>query len=290
MSAQAMSALADQNYIRELLRLPNRRGGDTTETRDDVISVVRTAIEAHPRSQQVEIGPSEIGHPCQRWLAYRLANVPATGNELPPWRQAVGTAVHDAFTLWMVEANEPLEDARWWPDLTVEVGELYPGRVITGHTDLYDRMTATVVDLKVPGPSAMKTYKRGDESPQYRIQTHLYGRGVTRMGLHVDHVATLRLPAAGELHDAIWKCEPYDAQLANDALIRAGAVATLVDQVGPAAATIMPTTDHYCHRCPFFLPGSTDLTRGCPGDAGRVAVTRPDSLQSLIQPEIGVSA
>jgi hypothetical protein len=262
--------------------LATMRGGDPDLVREEILNIIELVIQAHPRSHQVEMGPSEIGHPCVRWLAYRLAGAPTTGTELPPWRQTVGTGVHDLFTRWMLEANETITEPRWWPDLRVDVGELLPGRHIVGNTDLYDRVTATVVDLKCPGPTAMKTAAHGgpERDQQYRAQVHLYGRGVVRAGLPVDNVAVLRLPAAGELAQAKWSCEPYDEQVAVDALARAGTVAGLVDQLGVAAATVLPATDHHCHRCQFFRPGSTDLSTGCPGAENRII--RSDPLHQLI--------
>lgn len=258
------------------------RGTDPETVGEAILDAFEEAILAHPRSAQKEIGPSEIGHPCSRWLAYRLADVAPTGLEKPPWRQAVGTAVHSASEDWLQGWNAN-HGQRYLTDILVEVGELYPGRPITGHLDILDVPTATIIDLKVPGPSAMKSNRAGTpESPQYRIQTHLYGRGACRAGYPVDTVAVLRVPSAGELADAVFKHEPYDETIAVNALERAGAIAQLVNAAGPAAAAALPTTDHYCHRCTWFSPGSTDLTRGCPGDSGRIAMTRPDPLNQLI--------
>ncbi|MGH3800867.1 MAG: hypothetical protein ACRDTD_12150 [Pseudonocardiaceae bacterium] len=270
--------------LTRLADLATNRGADPEGIRQDVLGFITRAILAHPRSRQVELGPSELGHPCQRWLAYRLAGTPETGRQRPPWRQAVGTKVHDGFTDWALDANEPLDQPRWLADLKVTVGELLPGRPITGRLDLLDLATATVVDLKVAGPNQMRLHSSGarGENEQYRKQVHLYGRGVVNAGLPVDNVAILRLPAAGELAENLWHCEPYDDQLATDALRRAGAVAALVAAVGADAAGVLPTTDHFCHRCPYFDPGSTNLAAGCPGDAGRAALQRPDPLTQLV--------
>lgn len=260
------------------------RGTDPDVVGAEVIDVVREGIESHPRSAQIEIGPSELGHPCNRWLAHRLAGTVPTTTGTPPWRQAVGTAVHDHFDVWLDHANGT-RGTRWLFNLRVDVGELYPGRSITGRLDALDVLTGTVIDLKVPGPTAMKTYGEGKpESPQYRVQTQLYARGAARAGFPVSTVGVLRVPSAGELSQAVWKHTPYDESVAVDALARAGAIAQMVDAIGPGAAPLQTTASHYCNRCPYFSPNTTDLHQACPGDAGWIAKrdSRPDSLHNLI--------
>lgn len=259
-------------------------GADPEPLGAELIAAVREGIEAHPRSAQTEIGPSEIGHPCNRWLAHRLARTPPTGLQTPPWRQAVGTAVHEPFSDWLHRWNE-IHGTRYLTDLRVNVGELYPGRPIWGTLDALDIVTATIIDLKVPGRTAMKTYRDGQpESPQYEVQTDLYGKGAANHGFPIASVGILRLPAAGELSDAVWKCRPHDPARAQRALDRAGGIARMVDALGPKAIPLQPTAEHYCHRCDFFAPNTTDLTKGCPGDATWAAKrdARPNSLSSLI--------
>ncbi len=260
------------------------RGTDPELVGAEVLGAIREGIENHPRSAQIEIGPSEIGHPCNRWLAHRLAGTPPTGLQTPPWRQAVGTAVHDAFDTWLDYANQQ-RGMRWLFNLRVNVGDLYPGRPITGRLDALDVLTATVIDLKVPGKNAMTTYGPGKpESPQYRVQTQLYARGACRAGFPVDHVGVLRVPAAGELSTAVWKSTPYDEAVAVNALDRAGGIARMVDALGTKAIPIQPTTEHYCNRCDYFAPNTKDLTTACPGDTAYLAKrdARPDPLQALI--------
>lgn len=256
--------------------------------RDDLLGAVREAIDAHPRSQQTEIGPSELGHPCNRWLAYKFAGVPPVGIQPPKWRPAVGTAVHGDFSDMLHRWNAEHE-FRWLTDVRVWVGDLYPGRPITGHFDAFDTWTRTGIDLKVPGPNGMKTYGPGKpENPQYDVQFDSYGNGIVAGGLEVRYVGSLRLPAAGELADAVWKVRPHDPERAHRALTRAGAIAKLADTVGPAAAAMQPATEHFCGTCTWFRPGSTDLSAGCPGAATFLAARErrtqsvTDSLTSLI--------
>lgn len=258
------------------------RGTDPKLVGDELVDVIREGILAGDmRSRQVEIGPSELGQPCARALAYRLAGVPHTGTQATPWRQWVGTQVHDGTELHAHLANAT-RGTRWLTNLHVEVGELYPGRPIRGHLDFLDVVTATIVDLKVPGSTAMRTYGPGKpESPTYRIQVHAYGRGVQRAGFLPEHVAVLRLSPARELDEHIFKTERYDEQIAVDALNRAGGIARMVDAIGAGAAAALPPTENYCNRCSWFRPGSADLTTGCPGAPGAIRPRR-DPFDALV--------
>lgn len=258
------------------------RGGDPDLVGRELVEAFRLGILAGDiRGRQKEIGPSGLGHPCARATAYLLAGVPPTGTQDTPWRQAVGTAMHDRGDLWAHLDNQR-RGTRWLTNLRVSVGELYPGREIRGTLDYLDVLTATVVDLKVPGTTAMKTYGPGKpESPQYRVQLHAYGRGVLRAGFLPAHVGILRVSPARELADAIFKVERFDEQVAADALNRVGGIARMVDAIGPAAAAALPPTEHYCSRCDWFRPGATDLTSGCPGAPGAVKPRR-DQLDALV--------
>jgi hypothetical protein len=265
------------------------KGTDPEVARDELLSAIREGVEGRPRSAQVELGPSEIGHPCRRWLGYRFAGVEGAVPQPVPWRQEVGTAVHDAVDDHLHRYNA-IHGFRYLTNLLVEVGELYPGRPIRGRLDILDVPTATVVDLKVPGPTAIKKYGPASvpEKPQYRSQKHLYGRGARRAGFPVERVAILRLPSNGEFSQASYKHEPYDEAIALGALTRAGAVAKLVDAMGVKAIPLLDTTEADCHRCEFYAPKATDLTRACPGDPEMKTQTRKprrDSLAALTEEE-----
>lgn len=242
-----------------------QRGGDPTLLADELMQVIRWGINRHPRSRQKAIGPSEMGHPCTRRLAYKLAGTEAvnTGGG-SGWRPTVGTAVHSWLEQTFAASNRQMGETRWLVETRVDVGEV-AGEAITGSVDLYDRMTATSVDWKIVGPTSLKMYRLNGPGQQYRTQGHLYGRGWTRRGLPVDTVAVCFLPSNGELRDAVWWSEPYDETVATTALARVDGVASVVSSLGPAAPPLLPTADAHCNWCPFYMPASTDLAVACPG-------------------------
>lgn len=247
----------------------------------DLIKVIEKRIDLHPRSLQKRIGPSEVGTPCDRKLAHRLAQTGDASKRPAAWRPTVGTAAHT----WLTDAfnrdnlSYPPGKPRWVTSLRVPAGHIHD-ELIDGELDLYDAYEKTVIDWKVPGPTSIKEKRRaGHPGNEYRIQVHLYGRGLQRLEVMPEHVAILFLPSAGELSDCFYWTEPYDEQVAIDALARATAIrqATLLlgrDVVIPS----MPTAPDHCGHCSWFVPGATDLVHSCPGDPamfGSSAPSRP---------------
>jgi hypothetical protein len=163
------------------------------------------------------------------------------------------------------------------------VGEIN-GVPITGHADLYDRFTDTVIDHKTAGPTMLKNYKRKGAGEQYRAQFHLYGRGFARLGYPVKQVMGVFLPRQGDLDEAyVYGPKPYDEQVALDALRRLEEIQNAVDQRGVAALAELPTHEHWCHECDYFRHKSTDLRRGCPGDPNSpVNRTNRNQFEGLI--------
>lgn len=217
-----------------------------------ILDVVRAHETARDRKRG--IGPSEIGHPCDRRLAYRLAGHDET-NRPDRWMANVGTATHEWLSVVLHERNltEHADDWRWLLDVPVAL----PGG-ITGSLDCHDTRTATTIDFKVTGTAALKKYRAGGPGPQYRAQVHLYGLGLRLRGIDVDHVGVLFLPRSGRLSESHFWTEPFDAGVAVDALERVERL-RLVD---PADAA---PTDAMCAWCPFHSPMSTDIAQGCPG-------------------------
>lgn len=235
----------------------------------ELLGVIEHAIANAPRSLQKAIGPSEIGHPCARRIAYKLAGAPEvnTGRGTP-WKPAIGTAVHSWLDEKFSAVNPTLVDydttgGRYWCEIRVNVGEIL-GQPIEGSSDLY--VDGTVVDYKIVGSPTLRRVKK-DEHPgeQYRVQCHLYARGQERAGRPVHTVAVWFLPRDQELRQNYYWSEPYDEQVAIEALARAESIASLVQRFGVAAAGALPMTEAYCSGCPFFRANSTDLTQGCPG-------------------------
>lgn len=238
---------------------------DPTLLQQEIMGIITQAILDHPRTLQKEIGPSGIGTPCTRKLVYLLGQVPQSNPGGVNWRATVGTAVH----AWLGEVFTTNNMGRSYTRWLVEMG-VQPGFILetpfTGHSDLYDRITGTVVDWKISGPNGMKNYQshRGQMKAIYRVQGHVYGLGWTHRGLPVRHVMIVVLPAAGELRDAVIWTEPYDEQVALEALHRANSLA--VTGAGPlgygSLAQLAATADDYCPWCEWYAPANPDPAVG----------------------------
>ena len=245
--------------------------------------IVADAIDNAPRSQQAAIGPSEIGHPCDRRLAYKLNDHPKVNSGRLAWKPAIGTAVH-AWKQEIVERwnwDNPMPDGgpRFIVEGRVHVGDA-GNQPITGSSDVYDRLTATNGDYKIVGGDRLRHYREHGPGDQYRIQAHAYGRGYALLGYRVRWVAIWFLPRDREFDKAYFWYEPYDEQIALDALTRLDGIAKLVASLGPAAPGLLGTADAFCTSCRYYGPGSKDLTKACPGDPA--VRTASPSLQSLI--------
>lgn len=295
-------------------RLPpvgTQLGSDPDLLVEEIKRLIATQIDAHPRSLQTRLGPSEIGDPCARRLAHKLLATPKARTLAPAWRPVIGTAVHgwleDALAADNREYVAAVGGPRWLVETAIDAGPM-AGTNLTGHSDAYDRITQTAIDWKIIGPSAHKKLRadintgRGPRR-EYVVQLHTYGAGYVRRGLPVARVMLVALPAAGELDDALHWCAPWDAQIAADAMARVDRIHALTTSLGPVALTLTgaqldaahlghlrPDPDssaqdaaigmdsHGCRFCPYLNPGSTDPAAGCPGALADARDTRLEAL------------
>lgn len=190
--------------------------------KQDIVAMIKARDAAAPRSQQRALGPSEIGHPCMRKLAYGLMEVDRCNPSFDPLPAIIGTATHKWLETAASHANTVLGCQRWHTEIRVN-----PAPWLSGSCDLYDADTATVVDYKVPGASRMKLYSK-NPGDLYRTQVHLYGKGFINAGMPVETVAIMFIPRGGTLASAVLWSEPYDQTIADAALNRRNQVAALL--------------------------------------------------------------
>src|SRR4051812_13516148 len=62
--------------------------------------VVVEQANSSARTLQRHLGPSELGHPCDRQVVGKLAGLPTTNHVVDPWPSVLGTATH----AWLAEA------------------------------------------------------------------------------------------------------------------------------------------------------------------------------------------
>lgn len=257
---------------------------DAPPTPPSTLAEVRGALtrfeSSRPRTVQKTLGPSELGSPCARQIALKLAGVQRHERGLP-WAPMCGTAVHSLMEQVLEAENARLGRPRWVIEETVHLDdELY------GHGDAYDADTFTVVDWKYTGVTARKKAlrKRVDGrpaenhelvSPTYRAQAHLYGLGHENAGRKVTHVRLVMLARSHDFDESVEWTEEYRPDIAVDAMARFYAIRDTV--INTDAAThperlidVEATPGDECKWCPFRRatpPGGLPVdATGCVGD------------------------
>lgn len=252
-----------------LAHAPSAATGNTDwarEMAEEVKRVIRRQAELEPRSQQVHLGPSELGTPCDRQIVGKLLRHPHTNHVMDPWPSVVGRAVH----AWLATAFAQDDPQRWITERRVVP---HPEHAGTG--DLYDRQQSAVLDFKVQGESTARKVRSVEGPPRrYQAQLFLYGLGFMRAGLPVHRVGLVSLPRTKSTLDDtyVWEA-PMDesaAELIRQVFTdtqRRKDMAELVRRGLVPIERIPRVPDHdECAFCPFYRPESGhDNGPGCPG-------------------------
>ena len=237
----------------------------------EIFTIIADAITNQPRSLQRRIGPSELGIPCDRRIAYKLAGIPEVNDRGVAWKPFIGTAVHEMLADIMARAEvKGMEDGmgqRWHIEEKVPTGLVVNDTDIDGSCDLYDGWTGSVWDWKIVTKNKIReTYRPHGPGEQYRVQAQNYGLGWTRRGYPVRTVGIIFFTRDGEFTDRhVWH-EPFDEQVALASHERIRAIATSLDALGPGfTIEAMPMTASYCNFCSWFSKGSDNPARMCAG-------------------------
>jgi hypothetical protein len=226
----------------------------------DLQAVIRDYERNTERTLQVEIGPSEVGEPCDRRLTLQILGAEDVNRDRDMWPATVGTAIHSLLALAFQRANEELIKAgqppRWLIEQEIEIRT-----GLLGHTDLIDLLTWTVIDHKNVSVASLRAHKEaGHPGQKYEIQAQLYGYGWARAGLPIKKVAIAFYPKSGMMRDSwLWTAD-YDESVAVKALERMDSLlaeangADLADQLDQYLWALPRDTEH-CEWCPFFEMG-----------------------------------
>lgn len=214
---------------------------ESLTTLEAMRSVIFDKMARAPRSNQVAVGPSELGG-CERRLGHRLAyGKSGRVRDSSSWRPQVGTFVHAGLGDWF--SNSP----RWIADMKV-------GHPAAGTLDLYDTVAATIVDFKVVGATTLKEARLGRVSEKYRVQLALYGLGVLELGLPVRTLALWFLPSGGTLDEAIYHeldFTPELIALATRAVERRDRIKYSLKISDPdTVLATLTIADEHCSGCP----------------------------------------
>jgi hypothetical protein len=255
------------------------------QLRAELSAVVIAGDQQRPRSMQTRLGPSGLGDPCTRRLAYGILEWPEANAASDPLPSIVGTGGHAQFAEFFERQQQTLPDGRTRYLIEQRVT---PRQDIPGSADLFDRLHGCVIDWKFQGKTKLDDLRRHGPGLRYRVQSHTYGLGFENAGEHVQHVAVVGVPRGGFLSGTVVWTEPYDRQIALDALARKDKTLELIGALDvedhPEKWALIPADPSSgCRYCPFFLPGSTDLSKGCPGHVPPGTPTQPTAAAFLGQ-------
>jgi hypothetical protein len=219
----------------------------------ELTTIIRWFDSESPRSQQREIGPSELGVLCDRRIGYRIAEIEECNYAFDPLPAIMGTAFH----AWAERAVNSYDQSHttWLPESVVR-----PSPEILGHSDLYWIPQQTVIDWKTAGPDVLRKIQSEGPPDNYRIQAHLYGYGFEEMGMPVKRVALAFVGRAGLLKNMYVWSEPYSQETARVAMSRVYGIAQKVLDLDALNKShrweqVDATPSNDCGFCPWFNPG-----------------------------------
>jgi len=256
----------------------------TADLRTTLLDLIGTGIAAHPRSLQRTVGPSDIANQCDVCLLRALAGAKGQRPGDDGWLPTIGTAVHS----WLEEVVRTHGRHDYLAEQRVLVGSVGvhpvihkfgpksdPDPDVAGTLDVYHLPLRAVVDWKVVGDSTLKAartktaHEIGGRKRNYAVQVQQYGAGLARVGLVPSTVAIMYLPRNGPLRNAVLHEEPYNPDVADLALDRAGRLLTVFRASGLDVALSSVQADPHCYQC------STTGPRAAHDLSGAVLDERP---------------
>lgn len=195
--------------------------------------------QRRPRSQQTELGMSDIGG-CQRRAKYRLLGAEPTDPGVSI-QAVLGTAIHEAIAKSMraMQAEGLIPPA----DL-IEAEVHYAG--VKGHLDRYRHATRTVEDTKTRIARQVGWARLHGPYKGELWQVHMYGAGLVVAGYPVARVAIDYL--ARDTGDEYRWEGPFDPDVVRDAI-------RWLDMIGAADLDMLrreyAPDSEFCKGCAF---------------------------------------
>ena len=213
--------------------------------KDFLVDILHAKDNSRARSQQVQIGPSELGG-CRRKVYYRLHDQHETnGNEMK-LAAIMGTAIHAAIENAIQHADPKGE--KYIVEQEVEYGDM------KAHIDLWIPETGDVVDWKTVKKNNLSYFP----STQQRWQVQVYGYLLDKSGkgkpVNVNLVAIAR---DGDERDIKVHSEPYDPSIAEEALRWLAEIKLATEAPDPER------DENYCKFYCKYYDASGDI--GCVG-------------------------
>ena len=230
--------------------------------KETLINSLRRADSERARSRQVAIGVSALGD-CRRKV-WHMSKGDKKTNVTLSLPAIMGTAIHSSIEAAILNAYEDRDESHM-PMLEhrVEIEGLPPATI-----DFFDPLYGEVVDWKTI------TLKNVDwfVSQQKRWQVQVYGYLLKQAGFYVKTVTLVGIPRDGTENDIVIHSEPYDEQVALQALDWLKDVTSRTTAPEPERD---PVT--FCAKyCSFY----GDLCKGTPKDLTGQAIVDQNATQA----------
>jgi len=204
------------------------------EIQDFLLKALTEQDNARGRSQQVEIGPSQVGD-CRAkvWLQLQGTKKENATLKLPAM---LGSSIHKGIEQ-AFSRLDPFGDAF---ELEIEVEH----EGLKGHIDLYIPASGAVVDWKTTKVKNLSYFP----NRQQRWQVHLYGWLLIKTGRECNTVSLVGIPRDGDERSIKVHTEPYDEAIAQEALTWLAELKEMKSRPAPERDAVS-----FCqHYCEFF--------------------------------------
>ena len=199
---------------------------------NELIKAVTSSSKGSSRSQQKQVGPSEIGG-CRRKVWLKLQGAESTNPNTLRLAAIMGTAIH-TYIEQAFERQDPFHERY------ILEGE-YEYEGLMGHIDMYDKENCEVVDWK----TVKKTNLTYFPSKQQRMQVQLYGYLLVKNNVEVKTVTLVAIPRDGDERDIVYHSEPYDESVALAGLAWLKEVEGMTEAPAPEKDAFF--CQHYCN-------------------------------------------
>lgn len=234
----------------------------------DKATLIKALVDydnSRARSKQTAIGVSSLGD-CRRKVWHMIQGDKPTNDNVLRLPAIMGTAIHAA-----IENAIGDEDGRYLIEHRVELDGLPPATI-----DFFDTAECEVIDWKTITKKNIDYFV----TQQKRWQVQVYGYLMTQAGYEVKTVTLIGIPRDGSENDIITHSEPYDREIALEALRWLEDLREVTEAPAPERD---PAT--FCKNyCQFYGGGCLGKTKDVSGEpitdetASRAAKTYLDIL------------
>lgn len=178
----------------------------------DKATLIKALVDhdnSRARSKQTAIGVSSLGD-CRRKVWHMIQGDKPTNDNVLRLPAIMGTAIHAAIEAAIKdEGAENLHHARYLIEHRVEIDGLPPATI-----DFFDTIEHEVIDWKTITKKNIDYFV----TQQKRWQVQVYGYLMTQAGYEVKTVTLIGIPRDGSEKDIVTHSEPYNRDVALEAL------------------------------------------------------------------------